>query len=39
MTDYTQYITIAPGKHSGQPCINGIRIMVYDMLSYLFCCR
>ena len=28
-------ITIEPGKRSGQPCIRGIRITVYDVLSYL----
>ncbi len=35
MTDYSQYITIEPGKRSGQPCIRGLRITVYDVLSYL----
>ncbi|MEJ7740535.1 MAG: DUF433 domain-containing protein [Chitinophagaceae bacterium] len=35
MTDYSQYITIEPGKRSGQPCIRGMRITVYDVLSYL----
>lgn len=35
MTDYTQYITIEPGKRSGQPCIRSMRITVYDVLSYL----
>jgi uncharacterized protein (DUF433 family) len=28
-------ITIEPGKRSGQPCIRGMRITVYDVLSYL----
>ncbi|PSR02134.1 MAG: hypothetical protein BRD50_07635 [Bacteroidetes bacterium SW_11_45_7] len=28
-------ITIEPGKRSGQPCIRGMRITVYDILSYL----
>jgi len=32
---YTDIITIEPGKRSGQPCIRGIRITVYDVLSYL----
>lgn len=35
MVDYSQYITIEPGKRSGQPCIRGMRITVYDVLSYL----
>lgn len=35
MTDYTAYITIEPGKRSGKPCIRGMRITVYDILSYL----
>ena len=28
-------ITIEPGKRSGQPCIRGLRITVYDVLDYL----
>jgi len=28
-------ITIEPGKRGGQPCIRGMRITVYDVLSYL----
>ena len=28
-------ITIEPGKRSGQPCIRGMRMTVYDVLSYL----
>ena len=28
-------ITIEPGKRSGQPCVRGMRITVYDVLSYL----
>ncbi len=35
MTDYQKYITIEPGKRSGKPCIRGMRITVYDVLSYL----
>jgi len=35
MFDYSKYITIEPGKRSGQPCIRGLRITVYDVLSYL----
>ncbi|MCB0529068.1 MAG: DUF433 domain-containing protein [Lewinellaceae bacterium] len=33
--DYKNIITIEPGKRSGQPCIRGMRITVYDVLSYL----
>lgn len=35
MTDYRKYITIHPDQRSGQPCIRGMRITVYDVLSYL----
>ena len=35
MTDYRKYITINPDQRSGQPCIRGMRITVYDVLSYL----
>ena len=28
-------ITIEPGKRSGKPCVRGMRITVYDVLSYL----
>jgi len=35
MIDYTQYITIEDGKRSEQPCVRGMRITVYDVLSYL----
>jgi uncharacterized protein (DUF433 family) len=28
-------ITIEPGKRGGRPCIRGMRITVYDILSYL----
>ena len=28
-------ITIEPGKRSGKACIRGMRITVYDVLSYL----
>ncbi|MDX2133481.1 MAG: DUF433 domain-containing protein [Saprospiraceae bacterium] len=35
MTDYRKIITLEPGKRSGQPCIRGMRITVYDVLSYL----
>lgn len=30
-----QLITLEPGKRSGKPCIRGLRITVYDVLSYL----
>jgi uncharacterized protein (DUF433 family) len=33
--DYSQIITIEPGKRSGKPCIRGLRITVYDVLEYL----
>ena len=33
--DYRDRITLEPGKRSGQPCIRGMRITVYDVLSYL----
>lgn len=28
-------ITVDPGKRGGRPCIRGMRITVYDVLSYL----
>lgn len=34
-TDYQNIITIEPGKRGGKPCIRGMRITVYDVLSYL----
>jgi uncharacterized protein (DUF433 family) len=30
-----QRITIEPGKRGGRPCIRGMRITVYDVLSLL----
>jgi uncharacterized protein (DUF433 family) len=33
--NYHNIITIEPGKRSGKPCIRGMRITVYDVLSYL----
>ncbi len=33
--DFRKIITIEVGKRSGQPCIRGLRITVYDVLSYL----
>lgn len=35
MNDYSHIITLEPGKRSGKPCIRGLRITVYDVLSYL----
>lgn len=32
---YRDRITIEPGKRGGKPCIRGMRITVYDILSYL----
>ena len=32
---YQEIITIEPGKRGGKPCIRGLRITVYDVLSYL----
>lgn len=32
---YSAIITIDPRKRSGKPCIRGMRITVYDVLSYL----
>ncbi|MDA8399886.1 MAG: DUF433 domain-containing protein [Ferrimicrobium sp.] len=28
-------ITIEPGKRSGKPCVRGLRVTVYDVLSML----
>ena len=33
--DYRKIITIEPGKRAGKPCIRGMRITVYDVLSCL----
>jgi uncharacterized protein (DUF433 family) len=35
MIDYRDIITIEPGKRSGQPCVRGLRLTVYDVLGYL----
>ncbi len=32
---YQSIITIEPGKRGGRPCIRGMRIAVYDILSSL----
>lgn len=34
MSDLSR-ITIEPGKRGGRPCIRGLRITVYDVLSML----
>jgi uncharacterized protein (DUF433 family) len=34
-TSYRDIISLEPGKRSGQPTIRGLRITVYDVLSYL----
>ena len=33
--NYKNIITIDSGKRNGKPCIRGMRITVYDVLSYL----
>jgi uncharacterized protein (DUF433 family) len=33
--DWRSRITIEPGKRGGRPCIRGMRITVFDVLSYL----
>ena len=33
--DHRNIITIESGKRGGKPCIRGMRITVYDVLSYL----
>ncbi len=33
--NYQETIALEPGKRSGKPCIRGMRITVYDVLSYL----
>lgn len=32
---WRKHITMEPGKRGGRPCIRGMRITVYDVLSYL----
>ena len=34
-TNYNDIITIEAGKRGGKPCIRGLRIKVYDVLSWL----
>lgn len=33
--DFRERITIEADKRGGKPCIRGLRITVYDVLSYL----
>jgi uncharacterized protein (DUF433 family) len=33
--NYSEIITLDPGKRSGKPCIRGMRITVSDVLEYL----
>lgn len=33
--NYKEIITLEAGKRSGKPCIRGLRITVYDILSML----
>jgi len=35
MVDFRKIITIEAGKRGGKPCIRGMRITVYDILSWL----
>lgn len=35
MIDYKNIITLEADKRGGKPCIRGLRITVYDVLSYL----
>jgi len=35
MMNYSERITIEAGKRGGKPCIRGLRITVYDVLSWL----
>jgi len=33
--NYQDIITVEPDKRGGQPCIRGLRITVFDVLSFL----
>ncbi|MDX8410233.1 MAG: DUF433 domain-containing protein [Mariprofundales bacterium] len=35
MINYKEIITLEAGKRSGQPCVRGLRITVYDVLNML----
>lgn len=32
---WRSHITVEPGKRGGRPCVRGMRITVFDVLSYL----
>ena len=32
---WRERITVEPGKRGGRPCVRGMRITVFDVLSYL----
>ena len=34
-SQYSDIVTVEPGKRGGKPCIRGLRITVYDILEYL----
>ena len=33
--DYSEIITVEPGRRSSKPCIRDLRITVFDILEYL----
>jgi uncharacterized protein (DUF433 family) len=33
--NYKDFITVAPDKRGGKPCVRGLRITVYEVLDYL----
>ena len=33
--NYAEYISVNPNVRFGKPCVNGTRISVYDVLSWL----
>ena len=35
MIDYLTRITLEAGKRGGSPCVRGLRISVYDVLTWL----
>ena len=35
MIDYRDRVSIESGKRGGKPCIRGLRVTAYDVLSYL----
>jgi uncharacterized protein (DUF433 family) len=35
MKNYQNFITIEPDKRGGKPCVQGLRITVYEVLEYL----